>query len=93
MKNKRLQEQLVVAEQVVESPQKRVPLVRYGNRNLGMTPEFEGHVRNLMATGGSARQVRDNLVLNADHFYAKVRASRTRKTYPLSAGLVYKERH
>ncbi len=68
MKNKRLQEQLVEAEQVVESPQKRVPLVRYGNRNLGMTPEFEGHVQNLMATGGSARQVRDNLVLNADHF-------------------------
>ena len=40
MKNKRPQEQLVVAQQVVESPQKRVPLVRYGNRNLGMTPEF-----------------------------------------------------
>ena len=28
MKNKRPQEQLVVAKQVVESPQKRVPLVR-----------------------------------------------------------------
>ena len=33
-----------------------------------MTPEFEAHARNMMATGGSARQVRDNLVLNVDHF-------------------------
>jgi hypothetical protein len=56
------------AEQVVETPQKRVIAVRHVCRNRGMTAEFEAHARNLMATGGSARQVRDNLVLNADHF-------------------------
>jgi hypothetical protein len=33
-----------------------------------MTAGFEAHVRSMMATGGSARQVRDNLVLNATHF-------------------------
>jgi hypothetical protein len=55
-------------EQVVECPHKRVILVRHPGRNRGMTPEFEAHARNMMATGGSARQVRDNLVLNADHF-------------------------
>ncbi len=42
--------------------------VRFSGRNRGMTPQFEAHVRNMMATGGSARQVRDNLVLNATHF-------------------------
>jgi hypothetical protein len=33
-----------------------------------MTAQFEGHVRTMMATGGSGRQVRDNLVLCASHF-------------------------
>ena len=46
-RHKRLQQQLldgqeVVAEQdEVDSPQKRLPLVRYANRNRGMTPDFE----------------------------------------------------
>ncbi len=42
--------------------------MRHGGRNKGMTPQFEGHVRTMMATGGSGRQVRDNLVLCAQHF-------------------------
>jgi hypothetical protein len=42
--------------------------VRHGGRNKGMTPQFEGHVRTMMATGGSGRQVRENLVLCAQHF-------------------------
>jgi hypothetical protein len=82
IKNKRLQKQLVEAQQVVESPQKRVPLVRNVNRNLGITAEFEAHVRNLMATGGSARQVRDNLVLNADHFLCESESIPYKKDIP-----------
>jgi hypothetical protein len=82
MKNKRLQAQLDEAQHVVESPRKRVPLVRYANRNLGMTAEFESHVRNLMATGGSARQVRDNLVLNADHFLCESESIPYKKDIP-----------
>jgi hypothetical protein len=42
--------------------------VRHGGRNRGMTPQFEAHVRTMMATGGSGRQVRENLVLCANHF-------------------------
>jgi hypothetical protein len=42
--------------------------VRHGPKNRGMTPQFEGHVRTMMATGGSGRQVRDNLALCAQHF-------------------------
>ena len=42
--------------------------VRHAGRNKGMTAQFEGHVRTMMATGGSGRQVRDNLVLCAAHF-------------------------
>ena len=42
--------------------------VRHGPKNRGMTPQFEGHVRTMMATGGSGRQVRDNLALCAHHF-------------------------
>jgi hypothetical protein len=34
-----------------------------------MTAQYEGHVRTMMATGGSGRQVRDNLVLCASHFW------------------------
>jgi len=82
MKNKRLQAQLDKAQHVVESPRKRVPLVRNANRNLGMTAEFESHVRNLMATGGSARQVRDNLVLNADHFLCESESIPYKKDIP-----------
>jgi uncharacterized protein Yka (UPF0111/DUF47 family) len=64
----RLIARLEQAEQDCDSTQKRVIAVRHACRNRGMTPEFEAHARNLMATGASARQVRDNLVLSADHF-------------------------
>ncbi len=81
-RHKRLQEQLLEAQQVVDSPQKRVPLVWYANRNRGMTAEFEAHVRNLMATGGSARHVRDNLVLNVDHFLCENESKPYKKDIP-----------
>ncbi len=42
--------------------------VHLHKRNKGMTAQFGGHVRTMMATGGSGRQVRDNLVLCAAHF-------------------------
>ena len=65
----RLEEQLADAQDVVVVlPEERVIPVRFSGRNRGITPEFEAHVRCLMATGGSARQVRDNLSLNAGHF-------------------------
>jgi hypothetical protein len=43
-----------------------------------MTPQFEGHVRTMMATGGSERQVRDNLALCAQHFWGR-RIARNKK--------------
>jgi hypothetical protein len=36
-----------------------------------MTPEFEQHVRCLMATGSTARQTRESLLLNAGHFLGR----------------------
>ena len=81
-RNKRLQDRLQEAEQVYESPLKRVIAVRHAGRNRGMTPEFEAHARNMMATGGSARQVRDNLVLNADHFLDPSESERYKRDVP-----------
>ncbi len=51
-RHKRLQDRLQETEQVCGSPQKRVIAVRHAGRNRGMTPEFEAHARNMMATGG-----------------------------------------
>ncbi len=66
----RFEQQLADAQDVVVGwPEERIIPVRYSGRNRDMTPEFEAHVRCLMATGGSARQVRDNLVLNAGQFF------------------------
>ena len=42
--------------------------VRYAQVNKGMRPEFEDHVRCLMATGATARQARESLLLSAGHF-------------------------
>ena len=65
----RLEQQLADAQDVVVGwPEERVIPVRFSGRNRGITPQFEAHVRCLMASGGSARQVRDNLSLNAGHF-------------------------
>ena len=46
--------------------------VRHAQRNKGMTPEFEEHVRCLMATGSTARQTRKGLILNGGHFLGNV---------------------
>ncbi len=53
---------------LLEVKLRRTFSVRHGPKNRGMTPQFEGHVRTMMATGGSGRQVRDNLALCAHHF-------------------------
>ncbi len=42
--------------------------VRHGPINKGMCVEFEQHVRCLMATGATARQTRESLLLSATHF-------------------------
>jgi hypothetical protein len=39
--------------------------IRHLNRRLGFTLEFEAHVRSILACGCSARQARDNFLLNA----------------------------
>ncbi len=36
-----------------------------------MTPSFEEHIRCLMATGSTARQARESLILNAAHFLGR----------------------
>jgi hypothetical protein len=50
----------------------RLWAVRHAQANKGMTPEFEQHVRCLMATGATARQTRESLLLNAGHFLGAV---------------------
>ena len=47
---------------------RRMWAVRHEQLNKGMRPEFEEHVRCLMATGSTARQTRESLILNAGHF-------------------------
>ena len=79
----RLQRQLQEAQDVVTcEPKERVIAVRHSGRNRGMTPQFEAHVRTLMATGGSARQVRDNLVLNAGHFLEECASMKYKRDIP-----------
>ena len=46
----------------------RLWAVRHCQFNKGMTPAFEEHIRCLMATGSTARQAREQLILNAAHF-------------------------
>ncbi len=64
----KLNEARAVNLDLLEVKLKRPFSVRHGPKNRGMTPQFEGHVRTMMATGGSGRQVRDNLALCAHHF-------------------------
>ena len=40
-----------------------------------MTIQFEEHVRTLMATGATARAVRDGVLLNAGHFLSASEAA------------------
>ena len=56
--------------------------VRHPGKNRGMTAGFEAHVRSMMATGGSARQVRDNLVLNATHFLETAASAKYTRDIP-----------
>jgi hypothetical protein len=77
-----LQEQLAEVQHVVaEMPLKCVD-VRHPGENRGMTAGFEAHVRSMMATGGSARQVRDNLVLNATHFLETAASAKYTRDIP-----------
>ncbi len=46
----------------------RLWTVRHAQFNKGMTPAFEEHIRCLMATGSTARQARESLILSAAHF-------------------------
>ncbi len=42
--------------------------VRHAQLNKGMCEGFEQHVRCLMATGATARAIREGLFLNASHY-------------------------
>ena len=46
----------------------RLWAVRHAQFNKGMAPSFEEHIRCLMATGSTARQARESLILSAAHF-------------------------
>jgi hypothetical protein len=49
--------------------------VRHKEANKGMQQQFEEHVRCLMATGASARAVREGLILDAAHFLGDAEAA------------------
>jgi hypothetical protein len=49
--------------------------VRHREKNKGMVQAFEEHARCLMATGATARAVRDQLLLNATHFLSEGEAA------------------
>jgi hypothetical protein len=59
--------------------------VRHGPINKGMCVEFEQHVRCLMATGATARQTRESLLLSATHFVGGA----TSHLYPLTVPNTY----
>ena len=42
--------------------------MRHSQANIGIRPEFEEHVRSVMATGSTSRQTREGLILNAAQF-------------------------
>ncbi len=50
--------------------------------NKGMAPEFEAHVRCLMATGSTSRQTRDGLLLNVVQFLCDEELERYRSEIP-----------
>jgi hypothetical protein len=56
--------------------------VKQTQLNKGMSPKFEAHVRCLMATGSTARQTRDGLLLNAAQFLGDVELQRYRSEIP-----------
>jgi hypothetical protein len=49
--------------------------VRHPEKNKGMVLAFEVHARCLMATGATARAVREQLLLNATHFLSEGEAA------------------
>ena len=53
----------------------RVWRVRHKEANKGMQQQFEEHVCCLMATGASARAVREGLILHAAHFLCEAEAA------------------
>ncbi len=48
--------------------------VRFNQRNKGITPQFEEHVRCTLATGATARQVQDMLLLDANYMLSSEHA-------------------
>ncbi len=64
-------EERVVVLSDNEAETVRMWAVRHEQLNKGMRPEFEEHARCLMATGSTARQTREALILNAGHFLGK----------------------
>jgi len=49
--------------------------VRHSQANKGMCAGFEEHVRCLMATGATARAIREGLFLNATHYLSPSEAA------------------
>ena len=56
-------------------PYNRMWSVRHSQANKGMCAGFEEHVRCLMATGATARAIREGLFLNATHYLSPSEAA------------------
>jgi hypothetical protein len=66
----------------------RLWAVRHAQFNKGMAPSFEEHIRCLMATGSTARQARESLILSAAHFLGPLPLPLT-FTMPLPTPLLF----
>ncbi len=56
--------------------------IRYKQRNRGVTAQFEQHVRGALATGATARQVTDMLLLDANYLLDPSKATIFRDSMP-----------
>jgi len=56
--------------------------VKQAEAHKGMSPKFEEHVRCLMATGSTARQAREGLILTAGQFLPEEECAAYRSQLP-----------
>ncbi len=56
--------------------------VKLKQANKGIAQKFEEHVRSLMATGSTARQTREGLILTAGHFLSEEECKEYRSEIP-----------
>ncbi len=69
-------------EAAVEETKAETWAIRYKQRNRGVTAQFEQHVRCAIATGATARQVTDMLLLDANYLLDPSKATIFRDSMP-----------